>query len=108
MTSVQLHLASDTCRATTLLAELEDDEDLPEADEDDEENEDENEDEEDEYDDVMEEDDYEMLGTRRRAWDDEFVLKRQFSALIPAFDPRPGRTNVAQTQDLEIQPPGGA
>lgn len=34
--------------------------------------------------------------TKRRAWDDEFVLKRQFSALIPAFDPRPGRTNVNQ------------
>ncbi|XP_034937703.1 E3 ubiquitin-protein ligase HECTD1 isoform X2 [Chelonus insularis] len=44
--------------------------------------------------------------TKRRAWDDEFVLKGQFSALIPAFDPRPGRTNVNQTTDLEIPPPG--
>ncbi|KAJ8668132.1 hypothetical protein QAD02_009795 [Eretmocerus hayati] len=44
--------------------------------------------------------------SKRRAWDDEFVLKRQFSALIPAFDPRPGRTNVNQTTDLEIPPPG--
>lgn len=35
-------------------------------------------------------------GSKRRAWDDEFVLKRQFSALIPAFDPRPGRTNINQ------------
>lgn len=34
--------------------------------------------------------------SKRRAWDDEFVLKRQFSALIPAFDPRPGRTNINQ------------
>lgn len=33
-----------------------------------------------------------------RPWDDEYVLKRSFSALIPAFDPRPGRTNVNQTQ----------
>jgi hypothetical protein len=33
------------------------------------------------------------------------VLKRQFSALIPAFDPRPGRTNVNQTSDLDIPPP---
>lgn len=33
----------------------------------------------------------------RRPWDDDFVLKRQFSALIPAFDPRPGRTNLNQT-----------
>jgi E3 ubiquitin-protein ligase HECTD1 len=46
--------------------------------------------------------------TKRRSWDDEFVLKRQFSALIPAFDPRPGRTNVHQTSDLEIPPPGAA
>ena len=27
---------------------------------------------------------------RKRVWDDDFVLKRQFSALIAAFDPRPG------------------
>lgn len=44
---------------------------------------------------------------KRRSWDDEYVLKRQFSALIPAFDPRPGRTNVNQTTDLEIPAPGG-
>ena len=43
--------------------------------------------------------------SKRRSWDDEFVLERQFSALIPAFDPRPGRTNVNQTSDLEIPPP---
>lgn len=47
-----------------------------------------------------------MRGERRKTWDDEYVLKRQFSALIPAFDPRPGRTNVNQTQDFEIPPPG--
>lgn len=40
----------ETCRASTLLAELEDDE-LPDPDDDDEENEDDND--EDEYDDVM-------------------------------------------------------
>ena len=58
---------------------------------------------------VKEEDDYEnKAGSTqgRRAWDDEFVLKRQFMALIPAFDPRPGRTNVNQTQDYSIPPPG--
>ena len=43
---------------------------------------------------------------RRKAWDDEYVLKRKFSALIPAFDPRPGRTNVNQTTDLEVPVPG--
>lgn len=31
-----------------------------------------------------------------RVWDDDYVLRRQFGALIPAFDPRPGRTNVNQ------------
>lgn len=38
--------------------------------------------------------------SKRRAWDDEFVLKRQFSALIPAFDPRPGRTNINQVSNV--------
>ncbi|KAK6029560.1 HECT-domain protein [Ostertagia ostertagi] len=37
-----------------------------------------------------------------RSWDDELVLKCSFQALIPAFDPRPGRTNVNQTQDVEL------
>lgn len=47
-----------------------------------------------------------LHNTKRRSWDDEYVVKRQFSALIPAFDPRPGRTNVNQTSDLEIPAPG--
>lgn len=46
--------------------------------------------------------------SRRRSWDDDFVLKRQFSALVPAFDPRPGRTNVNQTQDFEVPSPGAS
>ncbi|XP_065451488.1 E3 ubiquitin-protein ligase HECTD1 isoform X16 [Chrysemys picta bellii] len=95
----------DSCRASTLLAELEDDEDLPEPDEEDDENEDDNQ-EDQEYEEVMEEEEYETKGGRRRTWDDDYVLKRQFSALVPAFDPRPGRTNVQQTTDLEIPPPG--
>lgn len=37
-----------------------------------------------------------------RVWDDDFVLRRQFAALIPAFDPRPGRTNVNQVLNLKI------
>ncbi|XP_014233753.1 E3 ubiquitin-protein ligase HECTD1 isoform X8 [Trichogramma pretiosum] len=111
----------------TLLTELEDDEDGVLAEEeddndendeqevdDDEENEEEGGDEAD-YQDVMVsrnllsafmDDEAAPPSTKRRAWDDEFVLKRQFSALIPAFDPRPGRTNVNQTTDLEIPPPG--
>ncbi|XP_071056058.1 E3 ubiquitin-protein ligase Ufd4 isoform X3 [Onthophagus taurus] len=101
----------ESCRAPTLLAELDDDEDMGEDDEnDDEENEDDV-----EYEEVMvsrnllsfmDEEVYEPRPSKRRSWDDEYVLKRQFSALIPAFDPRPGRTNVNQTTDLEIPPPG--
>uniref|UniRef100_A0A8P4G9R2 E3 ubiquitin-protein ligase n=1 Tax=Dicentrarchus labrax TaxID=13489 RepID=A0A8P4G9R2_DICLA len=95
----------DSCRANTLLAELDDEEDLPEPDDDDDENEDDNQ-EDQEYEEVLEEEEYETKGGRRRTWDDDFVLKRQFSALVPAFDPRPGRTNVQQTTDLEIPQPG--
>lgn len=124
----------ESCRAPTLLAELEDDDEMPDEDENDD---DENEDDDDYEEvmvsrnllSFMEEEGYESrnggVGSgvsggggsssvvesgssgKRRSWDDEYVLKRQFSALIPAFDPRPGRTNVNQTTDLEIPPPGG-
>uniref|UniRef100_A0A182PD90 E3 ubiquitin-protein ligase n=1 Tax=Anopheles epiroticus TaxID=199890 RepID=A0A182PD90_9DIPT len=105
------------CRAPTLLGDLEDDEDIEDENDDDEN--------EDEYEEVgntllqvmvsrnllsfMEERTFEnRLPTagKRKSWDDEFVLKRQFSALIPAFDPRPGKTNVNQTSDLDIPAPG--
>ena len=36
---------------------------------------------------------------------DEFVLKCQFSALIPSFDPRPGKSNINQIQDITVPPP---
>ena len=32
-------------------------------------------------------------------WNDDFVIRQQFGALIPAFDPRPGRTNVNQVNN---------
>jgi E3 ubiquitin-protein ligase HECTD1 len=51
---------------------------------------------------LKDDDCFEVRPGKRRSWDDEFVLKRQFSALIPAFDPRPGRTNVNQITELEI------
>lgn len=35
-----------------------------------------------------------FLRARELSWDDDTVLTRQFSALVPAFDPRPGRENV--------------
>ncbi|KAJ8975323.1 hypothetical protein NQ317_008309 [Molorchus minor] len=101
----------ESCRAPTLLAELDDDEEMGEDDDNDD---DENEDDAD-YEEVMvsrnllsfmEEESFETRPSKRRSWDDEYVLKRQFSALIPAFDPRPGRTNVNQTTDLEVPPPG--
>ncbi|XP_053207496.1 E3 ubiquitin-protein ligase HECTD1-like isoform X2 [Panonychus citri] len=94
----------DTCQATTLLADLEDEEELPDP-------EDENEDNEndyDEYEELMEEETFEFRSPKRRNWDDEYVLKRQFSALIPAFDPRPGRTNISQIIDLDVPTPGAS
>ncbi|KAH8341323.1 hypothetical protein KR059_002696 [Drosophila kikkawai] len=108
----------ESCRAPALLGDLDDEDDMDE-DNDEEEN-------EDEYEEVgntllqvmvsrnlltfMDDEALEnrLVGvtTKRKSWDDEFVLKRQFSALIPAFDPRPGRTNVNQTSDLELPPIG--
>ncbi|EDW86666.2 uncharacterized protein Dwil_GK23521 [Drosophila willistoni] len=107
----------ESCRAPALLGDLDDDDDMDEDNE-----EEEN---EDEYEEVgntllqvmvsrnlltfMDDESLEnrLVGvTKRKSWDDEFVLRRQFSALIPAFDPRPGRTNVNQTTDLEILKPG--
>ncbi|PAV66473.1 hypothetical protein WR25_22510 isoform C [Diploscapter pachys] len=37
-----------------------------------------------------------------RSYDDEVVIKCQFQSLIPAFDPRPGRANVNQIQEVEL------
>ena len=103
----------ESCRATSLLAELEDDdEELPDADDDDNDEDDANDD-EDEYDENYDEESGSGLGlqprnssSRRKTWDEEHVIKRKFSALIPAFDPRPGRTNINQTSDLDIALPG--
>jgi len=129
---VSLEEFLESCRATSLLAELEDEEELPEAEDDD--NEDEDDDDEDDYDENFDEEGFEnaaasaavashprhhggrhhhhgrhplMVGSsgRRKTWDDDHVLKRKFSALIPAFDPRPGRTNVNQTSDFDVSPP---
>jgi hypothetical protein len=46
------------------------------------------------------------VGLSGRRWDEDYVLKQTLTALVPAFDPRPGRTNVPQIQDFEIPPPG--
>ena len=58
---------------------------------------------------VLQVDECELQNTNirsRRTWDDDFCLKRQFTALIPAFDPRPGRSNVQQIQDVEVPSEG--
>ncbi len=138
---VSLEEFLESCRATSLLAELEDEEELPEAGEDEDgdggdgEDDDDDDDDDDEYDENFDEEGFDGVGGggsghhslssrngggsslllgvggssggRRKAWDDELVLKRKFSALIPAFDPRPGRTNVNQTSDFEVAPPPG-
>ncbi|PIK60002.1 putative E3 ubiquitin-protein ligase HECTD1 isoform X1 [Apostichopus japonicus] len=93
----------ETCRASSLLAELEDEDFCGDPEDLDDENED---DSGDDYDEFTEEDEVESRGRGRKAWDDEHVLRRQFSALVPAFDPRPGKTNVQQTTDLEVTAPG--
>ena len=31
-----------------------------------------------------------------RKWDEDIILKKNFQALIPAFDPRPGHANIKQ------------
>lgn len=41
-----------------------------------------------------------------RSMDEDYILKQAFSALVPAFDPRPGRTNVPQIQDFHVPAPG--
>ena len=53
-----------------------------------------------------EEDDDEAVTGDHRHWQDDVLLKREFSALVPAFDPRPGHTNVSQIQSLDVPPPG--
>eukprot|EP00116_Pleurobrachia_bachei_P006098 sb/3466360/ len=84
------------------------DDDDDDDDDDDEDDDDDDEEEDDLGYDIDLESDDECLDhrpLRKRIWDDEVVLKRQFSALIPAFDPRPGRNNVAHTTDIEITAP---
>lgn len=111
---VSLEEFLESCRATSLLAEFEDDEELPDADGDDDDNDDDDNDEDDDFEDNLDEESFEAVGIvtrnmsmgRRKVWDDEHVLRRKFSALIPAFDPRPGRNNVNQTSDLVINEPG--
>ena len=46
-----------------------------------------------------------MTGTGRSG-EEDYVLKQAFLALVPAFDPRPGRTNVPQIQDFHVPAPG--
>uniref|UniRef100_A0A1I7V093 E3 ubiquitin-protein ligase n=1 Tax=Caenorhabditis tropicalis TaxID=1561998 RepID=A0A1I7V093_9PELO len=45
-----------------------------------------------------------VASSRTPPWEDETVVKCSFEALIPAFDPRPGRSNVNQTLEVELPP----
>ena len=82
-------------------APVEEDEDEDEDDEDEEEEQ--PDEEEEEYNEELQE---HLHGRQQevtqRNWDDDFVLKRQFSVLLPAFDGRPGRTNINATQDIPV------
>lgn len=54
---------------------------------------------------LIDDSNYNLQKNKKKNWDDDYVLKRHFPELIPEFDPRPGRTNINQTVDLEIQEP---
>lgn len=45
---------------------------------------------------------------RQMSWDDDMVLTRQFSALVPAFDPQPGRQHLSATADFPLLAPNEA
>ncbi|OQV15075.1 E3 ubiquitin-protein ligase HECTD1 [Hypsibius exemplaris] len=51
------------------------------------------------------EDDMQDTSRLQVGWSNDFVLKRQFSSLVPNFDPRPGRNNVSQTVEVDITLP---
>jgi E3 ubiquitin-protein ligase HECTD1 len=59
-----------------------------------------------EQDEEEEDDMYEEMAVGRRSWEEDYVLKQAFPALVPAFDPRPGRSNISQIQNFEVPPPG--
>jgi len=43
-----------------------------------------------------------QVGRREMSWDDDMVLTRQFSALVPAFDPHPGRQQISAVGSTAI------
>lgn len=43
-----------------------------------------------------------VASSRGSPWEDDATVKCTFEALIPAFDPRPGRSNVNQTLEVEL------
>lgn len=118
---VSLEEFLESFRDTSLLADLEEDEDLPDAEDDNDDDNDDDDEFEDNFDEEFETPSGHAVSSsttsssststrglslgRRKIWDDEHVLKRKFSALIPAFDPRPGRTNINQTSDIEVPSP---
>ena len=49
---------------------------------------------------------YEDLCYGRRRWDNSHVLRKHLSFLVPAFDPRPGKSFIPALQDFNVPPPG--
>ena len=47
-----------------------------------------------------------VLAHKRRTWLDNVVLKHQSSALVPIFDPRPGKAIIPTLVDMPIPSPG--
>ena len=45
------------------------------------------------------------LVNKKIFWDEDLVLRKNYPSMVPAFDPRPGRVNVNQTQDFEVPSP---
>ena len=44
--------------------------------------------------------------TDKKTWEEDCILRQSFTALVAAFDPRPGQTNISQIHDFPVPPPG--
>lgn len=44
--------------------------------------------------------------TDKKSWEEDCILRQSFTALVAAFDPRPGQTNISQIHDFPVPPPG--
>lgn len=49
---------------------------------------------------------YEDFCYGRRRWDNSHILRKQLAFLVPAFDPRPGKSFIPALQELKVPAPG--